>query len=170
MPLRVCVTCGGPFVIGAGVCPTTQEDFDNRDIWIRDQINTYLKGALAHQGTDCHFLPQSNYVSPNVNQRWVRSVWGGGFPQKGAQATAAAEQGLRDSEPQSCNFVLRFESLAEDMAAFTKWIGAEVPAMAAVHNSYVTLCNSTVSEETKALAYKTYTKDYVQFGYNRNHI
>ena len=76
------------------VCPTTPAMFAERDRWIQGQIHAYAQGNLAFQRSDCHLLPQSMYVSPNINAKWLKRVWGGSAPiDPAAAASATASRG-----------------------------------------------------------------------------
>ena len=114
---------------------------------------------------DCHYLPQSWYVASHVDAAWMSRVWVDKdltdvlSHQKTTPTTMA--------DAQSCNFVLRYPHLQDDLAVLTKFAGTDMALPNRKHRHYSERCPTALSKETLDLVREIYDEDFTRFGFAR---
>eukprot|EP00039_Didymoeca_costata_P006850 m.94006 g.94006 ORF g.94006 m.94006 type:complete len:403 (+) comp13424_c0_seq4:2751-3959(+) len=139
-------------------CPETKEELLSREMWIIERVKAYAKGNLAGERQDCHWIPQSDYIEPNVDSKFITKFWNN-INQTDMETFATSHRGTG-----SCNVVLQYENLSEQLHIFGKW--SKINFSPNYKESYSTECPSTMSHSTRKLFYDEYKEDFDRFGYS----
>lgn len=146
-----------------GKCVDTPEKAKERDDVLRRELMMAATSPGRINYGDCHYLPQHWYVADHVDKRWMDEVWG-----KGNMHAAKPPATMSLANAQSCNFVVRFEHLSEDLSVLGEF--AEAPWLTSVNKNHVpssSKCSKTLSQETVDLVRQVYAEDFQRFGYDQ---
>lgn len=170
-PLRFCVV-RNPFArllsqysyMGNYECPRTPEQLQKRSDYINKHVDRFYNKNETSV-SDCHFIPQADYVANAVDNKFMKRLWGSEHSSGEALDLLGSLQYSDDADAKSCNVVARFEHLAPDLDAVSTWSGVNVRTK--WQKPSTEKCTDTsISEETAELIRFVYGEDFDRFGYD----
>eukprot|EP00040_Diaphanoeca_grandis_P026648 m.149615 g.149615 ORF g.149615 m.149615 type:complete len:824 (+) comp30671_c0_seq1:178-2649(+) len=170
-PLKFCVV-RNPFgrmlsqysYSGVWQCPNTTELLDKRDEYIRSNILRYRDDNFKSQA-DCHFIPQHEFVSSHIGADWMNQMWDTPLaPSDALSHILGPSSALSEEDGRSCNIVLRFEHLADDLDALSTWTGVNVRTK--WNKPYTSKCTKALRQETVDLIKEVFAEDFAKFNYD----
>ena len=124
--------------------------------WLRDRMMQYVNGALTI--SDCHWIPQYQYIEPHV-----------GILGATVDSTAGTPDPYIDAGPdgRSCNKVIRLDKLATEFPALMDEYGIPEVQLQKGKKAFTSLCKDVamLDDDTRRLIRRIYMQDFVQFGY-----
>jgi len=174
-PLKFCVV-RNPFgrmlsqysYSGVWKCPNTTALLDQRDDYIRSNILNFRDKNWTSQA-DCHFIPQHQFVSSHIDSSWMETMWESEQQLSPVDAISHIMSGSSDLSPEdgrSCNIVLRFEHLADDLNSLSDW--TDINVRTKWKKPYSDKCTKALRQETVDLIKEVFAQDFVKFGYDLN--
>jgi hypothetical protein len=149
-------------------CYTTSNLHNTIHRTISTAIKNSILGRCVDGQYDCHFVPQWMYVEPHATSRWMSEVWENLMdnPTVSCGEIVSKMEKTLPSRGHSCNFLLKYENLTEELGRFVKRCGAFSMTKRPLPRTHES-CKHKVPlpRGVKSLLQKLYSNDFVLFNY-----